>query len=383
MKRRGCKSCHLLEPVAGQWRDGLCPNCQPLKAALPQPQPSDATVDRLRGYLASIAREFPDCWKAFDNFRAMRGGQLPAWPNWCFCPVSGAYAIASGGGDNRVPIERMGAVASLACLGAWRPAQGIYRFDATVLEALWDTPVTGEIPGEVLHAIPEWCVYVETPGRTWATRPMFGFFAFLESDAGGGREELRLVVDDGDRLTGALPIHLGAGLEAGLRRAHAEALRQIELRGEAPESIGRLLDEQGAEIMRDIAPLVSAVLYLCSQNGEIAGRGKPCRPRATRTKRGDRLFPPDQPRVWECGYRIGAAIRAAQEQERRPAGDGTHASPRPHIRRAHWHSFWTGPKAKVGATRETDRKLVLRWLPPIAVNVSEEAEVVPTVHPVR
>ena len=31
---------------------------------------------------------------------------------------------------------------------------------------------------------------------------------------------------------------------------------------------------------------------------------------------------------------------------------GTHASPRPHIRRAHWHSFWVGkkdqPDAEVG-----------------------------------
>lgn len=40
---------------------------------------------------------------------------------------------------------------------------------------------------------------------------------------------------------------------------------------------------------------------------------------------------------------------------------GTHESPRPHVRRAHWHHFGTDP-------RDGERKLVVKWLPPIPVN---------------
>jgi len=25
---------------------------------------------------------------------------LPDWPEWCYCPLAGAYAVVSGGGSN-------------------------------------------------------------------------------------------------------------------------------------------------------------------------------------------------------------------------------------------------------------------------------------------
>jgi hypothetical protein len=36
----------------------------------------------------------------------------------------------------------------------------------------------------------------------------------------------------------------------------------------------------------------------------------------------------------------------------------------PHVRAAHWHHFWKGP-------RDGARELVLRWLPPILVKMDE------------
>ncbi|EMO24671.1 hypothetical protein LEP1GSC170_1243 [Leptospira interrogans serovar Bataviae str. HAI135] len=36
----------------------------------------------------------------------------------------------------------------------------------------------------------------------------------------------------------------------------------------------------------------------------------------------------------------------------------------PHIRRAHWHHFWAGSNE--------ERKLILRWLPPIPVNFESD-----------
>jgi hypothetical protein len=79
------------------------------------------------------------------------------------------------------------------------------------------------------------------------------------------------------------------------------------------------------------------------------------------------------------GYRLGAAIRAAQASPQHSESGGTHARPRPHIRRAHWHGYWTGPRAKPAK----ERKFVLRWLAPIPVNVSEETPTIPTIHEVN
>ena len=52
---------------------------------------------------------------------------------------------------------------------------------------------------------------------------------------------------------------------------------------------------------------------------------------------------------------------------------GGHASPRPHIRRAHWHSYWVGQKSQPEA-----RSVVLKWLPPIPVNVLDTEDLTPT-----
>ena len=51
--------------------------------------------------------------------------------------------------------------------------------------------------------------------------------------------------------------------------------------------------------------------------------------------------------------------------------------PRPHVRRAHWHGFWSGP-------RESDaRKLSLKWLPPIQDNLDLGDDLPAVVRPVR
>ena len=86
-------------------------------------------------------------------------------------------------------------MARLGALAAWRPTQGIYRFDSSLYNAVIDTPLTGDLPCEILHRMPEWCVYVETPGLRWLGAGLYGFFAHMEWDAGTGREELRLLLD--------------------------------------------------------------------------------------------------------------------------------------------------------------------------------------------
>jgi hypothetical protein len=305
-------------------------------------------------------------------------------------PLAGAYAIASGGQSNAPP-ERLGDIAALAVLAAWRPTQGVYRFDPTVAEAIRDTPITGEIPTEILHRLPEWCVYIETPGTEYLGASSPGFFALLECDAKDGREELRLSIDTRDSLSTAMPIYLNrGGLAEGIEAAQVEAARQAGLyEAFAPDdaaSLTAIMSIPPDMIAAEMTPRINLLLYLCCTNAEMldrkTGRLRPTKPLPQKTKDGMRMFAAQKPVAWDIGYRLGAAIRHAQEVEPRRPGDGTHASPRPHIRRAHWHSFWTGAKAKVGQM-PADRKLLLKWLPPMPVNIDAEAQPIPTLHPVR
>jgi hypothetical protein len=224
---------------------------------------------------------------------------------------------------------------------------------------------------DLLYRLPEWCVYVETPGKGVFHGDLHGFFAHLEWDANTGRRERRRRLDT--EGNGFLPyaIHFGPdGLKESVERMLKEAERQ-DLRH------GIRIDRSpstAALIAGEIAPLVSLVLYLCAQNAEIRDAGgtarRPGRPAPKRVKGGERYFPPARSTVWECGWRTGPALRAARqahhthETAQGPGGSGR-ASPRPHLRRTHWHHDHVGLRS-----RPEQQQRILRWLPPIPVAVS-------------
>lgn len=326
------------------------------------------TPDRLQAHLRVYAEKYPGAWKQFDAMRAERGIALTDWPDWCWCPLAGAYAIVSGGGE--ITLEGAGDVGILGALAAWRITQGVYRFDTDLFAALWDTPLEGKLPIDVLYKLPEWCVYIEVPPGQ-AEPGLLGWYVHLEHDAGTGRAELRLVLDTGTKLVPGI-IHLTQDtLDECVGAAIQEVRRNAEKMGlELP-----LPAELTSLLANHLAPMVSVTLYLCSLAADISDlRGKrerPENPRPKKTKKGLRIFP-QPPTTWLVGHRIGASLRLAEPREPGEPGGGTHASPRPHIRRAHWHAYWTGPRAG-------QQKLILKWLPPVAVGAGE---IVPTIHEV-
>src|SRR6185369_17498093 len=102
---------------------------------------------RPRAHLAAAGKLYPEAWKTADAFRADRGCDgLPDWPDWCYLPLAGWYAIVSGGCTNRIPSHLIGDVGRLAALGTWRATQGIYRFDPALYHAIVETPVDGDLP---------------------------------------------------------------------------------------------------------------------------------------------------------------------------------------------------------------------------------------------
>lgn len=324
---------------------------------------------RPRDHLVDFTKRYPQAWKRAADLVGDKGRGLPDWPDWCYLPLAGSYAvIASELGVQRVELPYIGDVARHAALAAWRLTQGIYRFDPAVYEAVRDTPVSGDIPHEVLYRLPEWCIYIETPGMQHAGRDLHGAFVHLEHDANTGRAELRLLLDQDDHLI-PLPLHLGPWtLKESIERMAADADKQAVAYGIAPA------DEQHLAGHAELAePLVSLALYVCTQAAEIGQPGQaPVRPLPKKTKRGLQYFPADKPTTWDVGVRLGAALRRAYQAEQTGIAAG-HAGPRPHIRRAHWHGFRLGPRLREDGTEipAAARAFDLRWLPPIAVNLDD------------
>ena len=311
---------------------------------------------------------------AFDVLSLIRegrtGGELPHWPDWCWVPVSVVAGVLAGGladGTARPPDDISDDASALeaawvTAVAAWRQTQGVYRFDPDVLDELWRTPASGDLPADVLERLPEWCVYFETPARAAFYQRLAGFYASLDFDAPSGRRSLRLVLDTDAGLL-PVPVVLRGSLGEAVALLNAEAAAAVAEGAITPDVAG-----VGSGLLEAIEPLVSLVLYLCSEAAELVDRkGRQSRPRGF----ADPVRTPNAPTVWETASRLGARLRSARAASQRDE-TGSHSRPRPHVRRAHWHHFWSGPK-------DGDRKLVLRWVHPVLV---AGQAIVPTVRQV-
>lgn len=324
--------------------------------------PNRGALPRPAIMLREIARRYPNAWQTADQIRQDRGKHgRTDWPNWCYLPVP-AWAVALGVQDRPFDPQAVLHSGIAAAVGAWRVSQGIYRFNQGLYGPLVTTDLTREIPIDILYRLPEWCVYIETPGFVYLGESdpseVFGAWVHLDYGHKTGQTKLRAVLDTGNSVDDLIP--LGCPLIGTVADSIQAALEMSALNIGQHGQVMPDLRLAGSAIGEVLCPLVSLVLYLCTTNADYGGKQPPSRPHPKRTKREWRLFPPDRPTVWEVGSRIGAALRAAHldRQTEQPAEqtDSGRARPLPHIRRAHWHAYLVG---------EGRANSILKWLPPI------------------
>lgn len=354
-------------------------------AALARPRPCR--------WLSLANTIWPKIWRDIDHYRANPAsmGYSHSWPKSVLVPRAAAMLTLwrhaeqhpgqwdpsegpfSTSQVNLLTANNEGTV--LTALAAWRLTQGVYRFDPDLYADLIDTPISGDLPWEVFFGLPEWCVYVETPQM----KAQSGFFAFLEClpEPIADATFILYIVRDHNGYLSQCPILL-------TKAPLLQILTDMRKADDSPGHAHGVPTQKDHELHEQLRPMVSLLLYLCAVNAEIGtGAKRPTRPVAVKTKEGPRIFPPDRSTTWDIGCRLGAALRHAKEQPEAPPEEETtggdqaeiaaRSSPRAHIRRAHWHTYWHGPREE-----PEKRSVKLRWLPPIAVNV-ESVESLPAV----
>jgi hypothetical protein len=321
-------------------------------------------------YLNMTTKEYPGAWKSLQEMRNDKGEGLPSWPDWCFTPMAAHSAIALSG-KAHPSLTSLRDISILAALDAWRYTQGIYKFTKELDESISKTKINKNIPVDVLFRLPQWCVYVETP----SIEGQFGFFAHLEHDIKTGRAELRLLLDQEDDLC-PLILHLGDwSVEESIDRMISESNKQTEFLNEclsdqgehvSPEMISAFKAVNDSKLVKSSMydkahGCISLLLYLCSDEPDIERieNSLPHIPSPKKTKKGFRFFPPKKPKVWNIGKELTKQLNVRSECK-----NGTHKRPIPHIRKAHWHGFWSGEKGS------NLRKFNYKWLPPLLINAN-------------
>lgn len=302
------------------------------------------------------------------------------WPSWCAMPLSGVYSALMEEGGHKLLLG-LKAVKELAPLGAsyiWAQTKQAFEFDSTLYDALTSQPLDGDVPKEALLRLPVPCVYISNQFALDEETVAEGFFAWLEYDVNAKWMELRLLFlfpGTDDSLPFVCPLE--GTLEEGIQKLGESA----KFRAQAARLKVPTLGKDGTDRTKALfGKAMNLLLYLCAEEPDYAT--PPRRSRAKPASTGFSRSPaPSKVNMTEVGVRIGATIRkgmAATNRSEGAAEGKTHASPAPHIRRAHWHHYWTG-------ARDSDsRSLVLKWTPPVLVGAySKDGDRVTTIHRVK
>lgn len=295
------------------------------------------------GLIRAYGVLYPDLWKQVDALRQKRW-----WPAWCFLPNVTAHALVGRKPETQREIDK--AIIGGVLLASWRLSKGVYVFDRELASALESTSID-RIPTEVIFRMPEQCVYVPVswPAVESPLGCVHGFFAQIQLNDRGATAQLVLCFDT----------------------SRGSMLAWIELNPDSKLEWGANPVMEGL-IKRALPHLI----YLCAEEPDVdgipQGEVKP-----TKTKKGLRWFPPEKIAVWNVGVRLGATLRKARELDEADGAERLHGRPRPHLRRAHFHHFWTGSKG------QDNRKLICRWVHEALVNAKGADDLVTAVRPVE
>lgn len=333
--------------------------------------------------LKKTTARYPDIWRKLELAHASNSvDNVSPWQRWCYVPISVTLAAAA---DIDKPADldswclTAEAASILAALAPWRLSKEVFVFDPEIQQLLFSQSGDLQITPDSLLQLPYHCFYIQFAGAfDLCGNNCHGVFVHLEDNPEDNISELCLLYLLSDARTASQLIRLDADtIDESIRINHESAMRVVEpgrddllqqVHTEAAQS------DALAEALRCTLQLV---LYLCAQNAEITSSPE----QASHTKRSSAGVIVDryaEIRKWDVGIRVGNAVRNyRRQQETTPVDDlvRTHASPRPHMRRGHWHHFWAGPKNK-----PAERKLILQWVAPTFVTASHKGDTPVVLH---
>ncbi|OJF12621.1 hypothetical protein BG844_19650 [Couchioplanes caeruleus subsp. caeruleus] len=265
--------------------------------------------------------------------------------------------IASGVVDDRLTVLQ------------WKKLRIVYRIDNDLASALAQTDHAAMLPSDVFTRLPhpDPLVLFDTPlVLDPATGDaLLGFFVT-------GRDEDQRVVSSHSAASACLSIALCTlqkgkrGVGGGFSMGTQDGQTVSDLIASLSSTYEAIPKSEEIEGQRASLPplgcthlavpfVVSVLTYLCSEAPDVQPR-----PGAVPTQRGSGGKSNKTPRIWDVGWRVGAALRAYHAGSASENGRGTPV--RPHIRRAHWHTYRVGP----GRAQS-----VIKWISPILVGVRD------------
>lgn len=253
---------------------------------------------------------------------------------------------------------------SLASIAHWRLTKGVYEFDPELNDAL-DQSDVGSLPLDAVRNLPEYAPYIVLD-REYMGVHVYGAWV-CRGDTGKGEDGVQVVAHGPNGWLHCIVLFMDTDIDATLSRAYQN------LNADGLSSAVML--QEGKRLVTDV---LKRALYLASTEPDLTGVVR--KPQFfKRISHGASIITTDPPRaanVIGVGYRYGAAVRTWKQQERetREGGAPTGTTVAPHIRRAHYHLYWTGKGRKEPR---------VKWIAPVLVGAKDVEAIATTVRAVK
>lgn len=326
--------------------------------SLPQPQI----------FLERLGKLSPTLWQQLDQARA-KHLEKKKTPAWLFADFDAFLEVIEK--QQMMVMMHREITSCIPTLYAWRATKGMYVFDPTLYEAVVGSQSGEKLPVDLLKNLPEWAVYVVVPeGTEIHGHPLRGFFASLQYATSGFARTKEVQLQVGLHTSSDQVKPMTITLHDDLRECVQESIDWMRKNVDANYNPS---PELVAEDKRSLGIIINLLLYLCSHEPDVSQAVK--KPSAKRIRGVEKIFPADRVTPVQVGFRLGAAIKKARVERETSEGTGTGPRKAPHVRKAHFHLYWTGPGRQIPK---------LNWLPPIAVGLQQDPEESPVVvHPVK
>ena len=239
---------------------------------------------RAQHILSAVERRYPTAWTHAEDFRRQRNQDLLHWADWCYVPLLAAYRTVSNDATELIHPTRSHHCAIVAALSTWRVTQGLYKFDGGLYGDLIHADTEFQIEEHSYYHLPQWSVYVQTPGLQWHERRLHGFWAHLTEDLITESQQLCLLLDTAsdvhdpfDYFSGCLPISVSLDalpLEEAISTAQLINSARLIRSGYIGHS--HFQENTSPSALRSVLALLN---YLCTNYAAISGHnGTPRNP---------------------------------------------------------------------------------------------------------
>lgn len=248
-------------------------------------------------------------------------------------------------------------LSQLYLYGTWRYTLGIYQLDDEIVKDSKRLP--DDTPTNIFMHLPDWCVYVDISSAMLAitdddtSRHIKGFWAIYDKIEINNRTNyaLNFIIDtdSDDDLYLPQPLLVDDDMTVEQSMSYMQSING---------------ENDSDELIKGLLPFL---LWLCVEQPDIVHKNIPVsreqltQPKYGINKKTGAFVPPNEPKIYQIGSRLGQKVREYQSQIDESERTAKPHTKRPHIRRGHWHGHWRGRRGTA------EQKFEVKWQPAIFV----------------